>query len=290
MTRYAIVVVSPPGYRHSEAFREVALAIFHGMEEAGFDVAWSASPFVTGRVPIVLGANLIQRTDGLPHDAIVFNLEQVDPASGWMRESYLALLRTHLVWDYSPANIARLRGLGVTRIRHLPIGHVRQLERIEPAADKDIDVLFYGSMNPRRAAALEQVRNRGLRVESAFGVYGDQRDALIARARLVLNVHFYAAKVLEVVRIAYLLGNGACVVSEQSGDALESEFADAVAFAPYEDLAATCSDLLRRPDETARMSVAGRALMRARPQSRYVLEVLGPPEATATTPPTAARS
>ena len=86
----------------------------------------------------------------------------------------------------------------------VPIGYTRELTRIRRVAPPDIDVLFIGSINPRRRAVLEQMHADGLRVQAAFGVYGAERDALVARARIVLNVHFYEAKVLEMVRLSYL--------------------------------------------------------------------------------------
>jgi hypothetical protein len=52
-------------------------------------------------------------------------------------------------------------------------------------------------------------------------VYGQARDALVARARIQLNVHYYEAKVFEVVRVSYLLANGRFVVSETGADAEE---------------------------------------------------------------------
>lgn len=274
MPKFAIVVVSPPGYIHSEAFREVAQAIFHGLEKAGCDVVWSDTPFVGGRIPIVFGANLVAHAWELPAHAVVFNLEQIDSQSAWMKEPYLSILRTHVVWDYSARNVEMLRDKGISRICHMPIGHVPELERIEPAAEKDIDVLFYGSLNPRRQAVIDQIKSHGLNVVSVFGVYGEKRDALIARARIVLNMHFYEAKTFEIVRIAYLLGNGVCVVSEGGTDPAEQEFAGAIAFASYESIAERCVELLGRPEERAHLAAQGLAAMRARPQEQYVQNCL----------------
>lgn len=92
------------------------------------------------------------------------------------------------MWDYSAANVARLAALGVAAL-HVPIGYHPVLARIERAAE-DLDVLFYGSLNERREAVLDGLEARGLQVASVFGVYGAERDALIARAKLVLNVHY----------------------------------------------------------------------------------------------------
>ena len=84
-----------------------------------------------------------------------------------------------------------------------------ELTRIDRRRDPDLDVLFFGSLNPRRIAVIESLRAAGLRAEAVFGVYGEPRDDLIARAEAILNVHYYEAKVLEMVRLSYLLANAA---------------------------------------------------------------------------------
>src|SRR5262249_19248566 len=154
-------------------------------------------------------------------DAILYNLEQIDPASPWFQPGLIELFKRYAMWDYSPKNAEALDALGVKVAHIVPIGYVPELTRITPAAEPDIDVLFFGSINPRRKAILEQMVARRLRVRAVFGVYGPARDALIARARLVLNVHFYEAKVLEMVRLSYLLANRCAVLSECSADPRE---------------------------------------------------------------------
>ena len=51
-----------------------------------------------------------------------------------------------------------------------------------------------------------------------FNAYGGKRDALIARAKVVLNIHYYAAQVFEIVRVSYLLANSKAVVTEIGPD------------------------------------------------------------------------
>lgn len=274
MQHYAVVIVSRPGYVHSEAFREIAETVVHGLRGAGHDAVFSDTAFVAGRIPIVFGANLVGHTAELPAHAIVYNLEQIEDGSVWMNEPYLSILRSHMVWDYSARNIAALKARGITNVHHLPIGYVRQLERIEPAAVKDIGVLFYGSMNPRRKHVINALKAAGANVVSVFGVYGHERDALIARAKIVLNIHFYESKIFEAVRVSYLLSNGVCVVSEDGPDPIEKAYSDAVAFSDYEHLVQACMTLLRDDDRRERLSRAGLALMRAAPQERYIEEFL----------------
>ena len=272
--KLAVCIVSPKGYPHSEAFREVAQTLHAAAAALGHDVVLTDRADLPDRRTIVLGPNLVARfPQPLPEDAVLYNLEQAGEGP-WFEPAVLDLFRTRAVWDYSERNAANLAAMGVPRPRVVPIGWDPVLERIAPAKE-DIDVLFYGSTNPRRLRVLEALRQAGVRVEIAWGVYGAQRDALIARARIVLNVHYFEAKVFEIVRVSYLLANGRAVVSER-GAAPEEEapFAEAVRFADYDGLVAACLDLLERPAERARLSEAGRRIMRARPETGILKEAL----------------
>jgi len=271
--RFAVVIVTRPGYVHSEAFREVAETIYFGLAASGEDVIWSDSAFVPGRVPIVFGANLVARSAELPANAIIYNLEQTDKSSSWLVEPYLTLLRTHQVWDYSTRNVEVLQSQGITDLRIVPVGYVPELERVVDAR-KDIDVLFYGSMNQRRQQVIEQLVAAGVKVETVFGVYGGERDAMIARSRVVLNVHFYESKIFEIVRVSYLLANGVCVLSEDGDDPMEEDFRDAVAFSPYDGLVERCLELLANDSLREEYGRRGREFMRERPQEKYLRPVI----------------
>lgn len=263
--RYAVVIVSPPDYPHAEAFRELAESLVAALRDLGHDAVLARDFAAAGRRALVLGANLLDRA-GLepPADAILYNLEQVTPDSPWFPDAMLERLRRHRVWDYSAANVARLSALGVAAT-HVPIGYHPVLARIERGTE-DLDVLFYGSLNPRREAVLDGCEAQGLRVASVFGVYGAGRDALVARARVVLNVHYYDARVFEIVRVSYLLANRRCVVSETGTEpAEEATWADGVAFAPYERLVETCVALASQRSERRRLGEAGHARLAARP-------------------------
>lgn len=215
---YTIAVVSPPGYVHCRVFDEIALGLQGGFAELGMDV-----PIVsyTGQEikgkPIVLGANVLPAfpTLRLPPRSIVFNLEQVGADSDWMGAEYLTLLRTHEVWDYSHENIERLALHGVCNARYCGIGYAPGLRRIAPA-EEDVDVLFYGSIFGRRVPILQTIEATGVRVQKLFGVYGAQRDAWIARSKIVLNVHAYTTQTFEIARVSYLWANQKCVLSETS--------------------------------------------------------------------------
>ncbi|MGB5261469.1 MAG: hypothetical protein WBO34_13255 [Gammaproteobacteria bacterium] len=248
---YCIWIVSPPGYIHSAAFNEVATGLQGGFSELGMRTPIVRdNKRIRGRA-IILGANLLPDMPGVkpPGKSILFNLEQVTPGSAWLTTDYLKLLKRHQVWDYSQYNIEQLGKLGIGNITLCPIGYSDRLQCIEPAAQKDIDVLFYGSLNARRLEILEALVRAGLKVETLFGVYGQQRDAVIARSKLVLNIHYYPAKIFEIVRISWLLANGVCVISEDSPmDSALASVQDGIVQAPYDELVDTCRQMIDTGD------------------------------------------
>lgn len=275
--KFAVTVVAPPGYPHAAAFLEVAETLHAGLTALGHDSLLTTEGQLPGRRHIVLGANLLPRYPlPLAADAILYNLEQVQPGSPWFPPEMLDLFRRYTLWDYSPRNVAALAALDVKVASLVPIGYVPELTRIEHAAGPDLDVLFFGSLNARRIAIIEGLRAAGLRAEAVFGAYGAERDALIARAKVVLNVHFYEAKVLEMVRISYLLANRCCVLSEASADPEEDDaLAEGVAFAAYDGIVARARALVDDAALRERIARRGFELMRARRAVDYLRAALG---------------
>ena len=210
------------------------------------------------RRTIVLGGNLLVR-NGLepPKNPVFYNLEQLgDDLPSMTLPGFFDLFRRYPTWDYSQANIERLAARGLPRPTYVPIGYVPELTRIAPAPE-DIDVLFYGASYERRYAVLRDLHDRGLRVKWLSGVYGASRDAWIARSKIVLNVHYWEAKIFEITRVSYLLANRRAVVSERGGDPLlERDVESGVAFADYDGLVDRCVELLG--DERARRELAER--------------------------------
>ncbi len=87
--------------------------------------------------------------------------------------------------------------------------------------------------------------------------YGASRDAWIARSKIVLNIHYWEAKIFEIARVSYLLANRRAVVSERGADpTLERDLESGIAFADYDELVDRCVELLG--DERARRELAER--------------------------------
>jgi hypothetical protein len=229
-----------------------------------------------GAVNIVVGYHLLgvsAREHLAAHRVILYQLEQLSDREGWFTPDREALLHAALaVWDYSPENLDFLRARGISRAMHVPLGYHRRLERIRHRGDasKDIDVLFYGAVNKRRAAVMREIQER-LRAEWLFGVYGEERDQYIARSRIVLNLHFYQARILEQVRLTYLLNNRCFVVSE---DAEQNPYGDGIVTGPIETLPALCERFAGLPEERQATAERGYQTLRRHPMTDHLRTAL----------------
>ena len=85
-----------------------------------------------------------------------------------------------------------------------------------PAAERDIDVLFYATINERRRRLYESLQSQGLRVAATRGYLPDYvRFNLMSRSRVVLDVRRGDdVRFTSPSRIAAALQVGSTVVSE----------------------------------------------------------------------------
>lgn len=273
--------IQRPGYVHTGAFDEVVDMLAHGLQSLGCPLRQTHNDIGGDGITLIIGAHLLSDTDlaRLPASAVIYNFEQIGPDSLWLKPGYLAALGRCEVWDYSERNVERIRELtGNPRIHFVPVGYAEPLSRIAPARVQDIDVLFYGSVNERRARVLEQLRAMGLTVEAVFGVFGAERDALIARAKVVLNLHFYQTSIFEVVRVFYLMANRKAVVAEcHDQSEIYPDLRAGVCLSDYDGLAAACQALVHDDALRAHYEQQGYACISARPVSEILRQCLSAP-------------
>ena len=260
--RWQIFHVSPSGFIHSQALSEVAIALRRGLLLLGHQADITYQYKAAYDQTIVLGANFAPAEifSLTSESIIIYNLEQIALGSPWLSPYYLRVLNKFSVWDYSKQNIQELTRMGIQEVQHCPIAYVKDLERI-PKIEKDIDILFYGSINERRKQILGALQNAGLGVMQIFGLYGQERDGYIARAKIILNLHFYESKVFEIVRVSYLLANGCFVVTENSPQPeIESQLASGMILCPYDKIVFSCLEYIRKDQEREAIAIQGHKL------------------------------
>ena len=250
-------------------FAEIADTVAHGLRVLGHDVSVCGDPIDVSRRNIVFRPHA-ERDVGraIRPGSILYNWEQLDEQSPWVNDQFMRRARLCEVWDYSLQNVAWWAKQGVPA-KHVPIGYYPGLERIA-AEPPEYDVLFYGGLSHRRTKLLRDLKERGLSlqvVDSRNQRWSTQLDSCIARAKIVVNLHFYErVHIFEVARVSYLLANGVCVVSETGQDrADESQWDGGLVWAPYDSLAEECCRVVSATaDERAEIGRRGQGIMRSK--------------------------
>jgi hypothetical protein len=239
MNKYRVVLIALQGYLHALCFAEVVSLLKSSITDLGYDCDYSVNIPAPDRINIIVGYNLLPHCPEVDLSEcryIVFQLEQNIP------EKYEGIFKNALdVWDYSQTNIRALAERGIPA-KYLTIGYHPVIRTVPPGVKKDIDVFFYGNLNARRVKIIDDLDKAGVNVQYARGIYGRNRDAVLARSKIVLNVHYHPQKIFEAVRVSYLLNNGCYVVSEESVDYPYAGVS--LCQVAYNDLVETCRQVL----------------------------------------------
>ena len=235
-----VCLLQPPGYIHAMALLEAAEYVVEKARIAGYPATLSKNRLFRHGLNIVFGAHINPKdAPDYPPNTVIFNTEQIPEKSVWISSQYKTCLDRHFVWDYSGVNL-KMIGHGNTAL--VDFHHVEKLRRVKPAQQPEYDLIFYGSMNERRKLIIEKLRKKGLKILTVFGIYGKERDALLGKARAVLNLHFYESQIFQQIRASYALSNGMPVISENYPETSAPPLYKDVLFtpgsAPFEDFVA----------------------------------------------------
>jgi hypothetical protein len=221
----------------------------------------------------------------VPSSVIIYNLEQVGKTR-WMKPAMISLLQQHKVWDYSLKNIEVLNKHEI-RAQHMPVSYTNSLQRI-PSREQDIDALLVGTCNRRRCSIIKALRKHGVIAFLAGAadrscadcmayilppVYGSERDELLSRARIHLNIHYFEVGVFEVVRVSHLLANSLFVISEVGKgleDPEENYFSSGVIFSKYPKIVGKVVQFLRSSNNRNKIANIGFNLMSRRSITPYL--------------------
>lgn len=266
-----------------EIFEEDIRVVQASLSALGHEVSYTPYQFVADALNIVYGA-ITDTADELRRQApriIIRNLEHITPNGQCMFPRYIEALSSFPVWDYCAQNLPRLADAGVAVADYVPVCHAPLLENIPENVVQDIDVYFYGNVSPRRERVLAQLRKRGLHVVvSDLGtsqVFGEERNALIARAKVVLNLglHDFQQRVFEIVRVGYLLANGKAVVGEiDENTDIEDDIRGAVVGGTLDNLAELAEQLVHDDQRRRQLEHNARAIFRQRDGRRLIGEAL----------------
>ena len=229
-----------------------------GFNDLGYPCAIRINQADRAAVNILFGwatAMQMGHLNEFPAGSILYNFEQYANNNLASNALFGRAAERFQIWDYSQANIPRWQEINpkfppyYARVSYAPT-----LGSIPYAKDEDIDILYIGSLSPRRALSLmasADTLNRNSLV-SLGSVWGRQRDEFISRAKILLNISHDDPdyNIFEIVRVSYYLANRKAVVCEATeGMIIEEDMRRVLKCVPLQDLGAVCDELVHDPGQ-----------------------------------------
>jgi len=155
---------------------------------------------------------------------------QTEPLHVKGHEGYMSFLNgAKEVWDYT---------------KNFRVGYSPFWE-LEVEEAKDIDILFYGTMNRRRDEILKTIPN----VTVKDKVWGVELDSLIRRSKIVLSIHHHNVSNADMTRVAPLLSKRAFVIGETTSDKRYNALSNIFPIADRDKIPKLCEYYLKKPLE-----------------------------------------
>lgn len=156
-----------------------------------------------------------------PKKYIVYNFEQLTTEKKWSEEYINFLRNASYVIDYSLSNVVWLNSIDINSY-FLPFETLNtKIYRSLKRYNKDIDVLFIGSLNDRRKRWLNKLinLNRQFTIKIITNKFNKDSYEFYARSKILLNIHYYEKNITsEISRIIHALENNCIVLTEDSDD------------------------------------------------------------------------
>ena len=217
-------------YAKHVVFKEAATSLYQFLRENKCDCTITHSiNSEDDDMYILFGAH--ECVEKLPKHYIVYQLEQTRTTVKGMQNNaiwtprYINILhQAHSVWDFSRSNIKVLRQMfRLTNLKYVPLSYASCLHdenvSTQNSSEDNIDILFFGSHSNRREKYISVLREKMPQkcriVWEKNSVWNKERAALVARSKLILNIHHSNSAILEIPRILYAVCQKKCVISER---------------------------------------------------------------------------
>ena len=275
-----ICIIKPNNYIHSLAYLEIAELLHYSVLELNQNskISYNFIDINPKVKNIIFGAHLLNddMINSIPSNTIIFNTEQIESINEiWKRRILLLASKGIIFWDYSNHNLDLLLTKLNVKGRLFEIGFQKNLQRIKMNDNKEVDVLFYGSLNNRREKIINNLPKKNVKVKCLFGVYGKDRDDWIGKSKIVLNLHYYESKIFEIVRIFYLLTNAIPIVSEvDENTKLNNNYLKGIKGSNYEDVEKNILSLLENEKERKLIGLNGFNIIKKYPQINFTKSIL----------------
>jgi hypothetical protein len=227
--KFAVMTVripDPSVDRHRAALDPAKVALLSGLRALGHDAVETHEMWLKDRVNIVLNASMLgwrgftKPRPPLPEDAILYNFESMGSP---LIKNMLPLYRGRRVWESFPEQMGVWQDQYGIVPSFAPLGWAPELETVRhiPDSEKNLDVLFCGSISDRRREVLKPLLGAldddgltvGIRTADQPS-YGADYDALCGEAKIVLNLRYVDEYPVPVVRAVHALSNRCLLLTE----------------------------------------------------------------------------
>lgn len=239
-------------------FKNTTLSLYIHLRELGIKcILLDKIDSNSNDLHIFIGINKIIKN--YPKNYIIYQFEQTDSYyyndknekeyNYFFDQDYYKILENaYQVWDYSPKNIDWLtKNLNLKNILYVPICFCHILKK-KMKVENDIDILFFGSLNPKRKKILNLLKNKNIKlIIQNNNCWDEDLDLLIKRSKIIINIHFYENATLEMHRLSYLLTNQCFIISEKTKEQeLIHKYSRGIIFCEYDMLVNKCLEWLNK--------------------------------------------
>lgn len=119
-----------------------------------------------------------------------------------------------IVWDTYYEFHKHLYNLSKIKVIKYNLGYHKFFDKNQNLK-KENDVSFFGTINDHRMSIFESIKSNSFSLKIYQKVYDNERDLLINKSKINLNLHFLGSPLLETLRVLlYLISNKAFVITE----------------------------------------------------------------------------
>lgn len=159
----------------------------------------------------------------LPKNYIFYQIEQGQHY--FNKPEFLNLLNgTEYIFDCSNHNPSKYSNL-INTIKYvyptpLPLPRIRKYIDIKNTAEQiynntKYDIIFYGTMNERRKNIIKHLETK-YKILTVEHTFNEDRDLLLQKGKIILNLHYYDNHVLETCRFNESINFDRLIISENS--------------------------------------------------------------------------
>lgn len=166
----------------------------------------------------------------VPNKYIMINTEPIN-LDHWQNILKNAIENALFIIDYSYGNENIYKNMNINNYFILPIGYCDLHEFIynnsNLSTDKDIDILFYGSLTERRKNILEVIQkfanknNINLVIRNNNLYDYNEKSSILSRTKIVITIASREPEILktnDMFRLSFLLSNKIFFITEKIGD------------------------------------------------------------------------